>query len=156
MFLIDFIGYFGPFILILINIVNTNIYFFYLILFGNILNSFLNKILKNYFKIERQKQKTFMGNIEKSYAMPSGHSQVSTFNSTLLILIYKNIYLTLFSIILCVNTFYQRYNYRNHTLAQIIIGALIGIIFALLSYNIYIKIFIKKKLKKKKNNLNNK
>ena len=53
--------------------------------------------------------------------------------TTLLILIYKNIYLTLFSIILCVNTFYQRYNYRNHTLAQIIIGALIGIIFALLS-----------------------
>ena len=150
MFLIDFIGYFGPFILILINIVNTNIYFFYLILFGNILNSLLNKILKNYFKIARQKQKSFMGHIEKSYAMPSGHSQVSTFNTTLLILIYKNIYLTLFSIILCVNTFYQRYNYRNHTLAQIIIGALIGIIFALLSYNIYIKIFIKQNQKKSK------
>ena len=93
-----------------------------------------------------------MGCIEKSYAMPSGHSQLITFNSTLLTLIYRNLYITLFSIILCINTFYQRYNYKNHTIPQIIIGALIGIIFALLAYNIHLNIFIKKT----QNNLNNK
>ena len=157
MFIIDYIGYFGPEILILTNIIllfvlNINIHFFYLILFGNILNLFFNNILKILFRIKRQKQRPFMGHIEKSYAMPSGHSQMVTFNSTLLTLIYKNIYAILFSVILCFNTFYQRYNYKNHTILQIIIGALIGIIFALLCYNIHLNIFIKKN----QNNLNNK
>ena len=157
MFIIDYIGYFGPDILILANIIllfvlNTNINFFYLIIFGNMLNWILNNILKILFRIKRQKQKPFMGRVEKSYAMPSGHSQMITFNSTLLTLIYKNIYAILFSVILCFNTFYQRYNYKNHTIPQIIIGALIGIIFALLCYNIHLNIFIKKN----QNNLNNK
>ena len=93
-----------------------------------------------------------MGHIESSYAMPSGHSQVVTFNTTLITLLYKNFYALLFSIIICFNTFYQRYNYKNHTIPQIIIGALICIIFALLVYNIHLNIFIKKT----QNNLNNK
>ena len=157
MFIIDYIGYCGPELLILTNIVlllilNTNLNFLYLILFGNVFNAFLNKLLKNIFKVKRQKQKPFMGHIESSYAMPSGHSQLVTFNTTLMTLIYKNIYALLFSIIICFNTFYQRYNYKNHTIPQIIIGALIGIIFALLTYNIHLNIFIKKT----QNNLNNK
>lgn len=162
MFIIDYIGYIGPFILLIINVIllpifNINFHFLYLILFGNFFNLFFNYVLKDIFKIKRQKQKPFMGHIEKSYAMPSGHSQLITFNSTLLTLIYRNLYITLFSIILCINTFYQRYNYRNHTIPQIIIGGIIGILVGLLFYNIHLNIFIKNKSdNKNEKKINNK
>lgn len=158
MFLIDFIGYYSPFSLIILNLVlgilfKIDHYFLYLILFGNIFNCIVSHILKLIFKVKRQKQRPFMGTTEKSYAFPSGHSQIISFNTTLIALLFKNIYLTLFAIILCFNTFYQRYNYRNHTIIQIVVGAVIGIFLGFSLHN-FVSKEIKKNNKVNKNNLN--
>ena len=66
--------------------------------------------------------------------MPSGHSQMVLFSTTYIYLVLKNIPLTLFYLLLTLNTLVQRIRYKNHTVMQVIVGSLVG---ALVAYLVY-------------------
>jgi membrane-associated phospholipid phosphatase len=68
--------------------------------------------------------------------MPSGHAQNAIFQSLILCHQLNNIYSYIFSLIVCIITFYQRYKYRRHTLSQLFFGGLTGLLFGYFSLNI--------------------
>ena len=68
--------------------------------------------------------------------MPSGHAQNCGFFLGFVSLIFKNIQLTSFYLIISLLSLIQRVKYNNHTILQVIIGFFIGLI---TSYYIYFK-----------------
>jgi membrane-associated phospholipid phosphatase len=137
------LGYFGEYITFLITcalIFNQHVYFIvYIIVF--ILNRLVNNYLKQIFKQDRPKNpKKFLDDDQfskKKYGMPSGHTQLTFFSVMYAYLVTNKFYpwiLLLLSIAIIV--IYERLVFRNHTLAQLISGALFGSIIAYLSYSL--------------------
>jgi membrane-associated phospholipid phosphatase len=137
------LGYFGEYITFLITcalIFNQHVYFIvYIIVF--IINRLINNYLKQIFKQDRPKNpKKFLDDDQfskKKYGMPSGHSQLTFFSVMYAYLVTNKFYpwiLLLLSIAIIV--IYERLAFRNHTLAQLISGALVGSIIAYLSYSL--------------------
>lgn len=136
--LIDYIGSTGPYILIIISIfllINKPI-FLYFYIGGTIVNTIVNFILKELFKdprpnenkeiIELLSYNGKMVDINK-YGMPSGHSQSVGFSSTFIYFVLKNIYILWGYLIISLITMFQRFQYNYHTLFQILIGFIVGI-----------------------------
>jgi membrane-associated phospholipid phosphatase len=135
--LFDYIGFFGPIIVIIISVIklwNQQQYFIGYIVF-KILNSIINSILKSLIREKRPSgglsiinEKYTGSNI---YGMPSSHTQAVAYSTIFLYLVKKSSkYLILESFILAL-TFYQRWKYKRHTIEQLCIGTGIG---ALLGY----------------------
>lgn len=74
-----------------------------------------------------------------TYGMPSGHSQACTFIITLCYLMTRDVRLFYVSVFLATLCFYHRYIFLYHTISQVIVGALLGIIFGILAYKIFLK-----------------
>ena len=133
--MLDHIGYFGPIILALMNVYylfyrKTYLYAYIIFLF---VNQYINKGIKYFVKEPRpQNQIPFLSKIDKigieKYGMPSGHAQSIFYSTTFLYLTTLSSYLLIISLFFCAVTIYQRYIYRRHTLKQLTIGSLIGII----------------------------
>ena len=137
------LGYFGEYITFLITcalIFNQYIYFIvYIIVL--IINRLINNYLKQFFKQDRPKNpKKFLDDDQfskKKYGMPSGHTQLTFFSVMYAYLVTNKFYpwiLLLFSIAMIV--IYERFVFKNHTLTQLISGALIGSIIAYLTYSL--------------------
>jgi len=128
----------GPHILLITSIIIflwfKNIKLLLIFVIGYILNSCLNILLKN---IIKDKRLTEYG--DAKYNMPSGHSQ-SVFYSLIFIVLFlwnKNhlyYWILFFYIILSIGTVYTCINYNYHTVDQVVVGSLIGGMFAFLSY----------------------
>jgi membrane-associated phospholipid phosphatase len=141
--IIDYIGHYGPCILFLITfyyLFDRNIYLF-VFLFGSLVNYWINIVLKTVFREPRPANplvfidsNDLIGN--NYYGLPSGHAQSVFFS---LIFFYKvsqpSSCSTIFTLYImsCITmiTLYQRWKYRRHTIKQLIIGAIIGSLFAL-------------------------
>jgi len=149
---IDFfysIGYFGEYLTFLIAsalIFYKHVYFvFYVILF--ILNRFINQVLKDYFKQARPNNpKKFLESdnfSKKKYGLPSGHSQLAFF-SIMYYYLVSNAFIpwTLLLLFIGLIVMYERYIFKNHTLFQLISGAIIGILFAYTSFTIINAFFL--------------
>ena len=137
--IIDIIGYYGPIVLFVLT-------FFYLIkrtpylivfTFGSIANALLNRGLKSIWREPRPKgQIPFIDHEHltgtEQYGLPSGHAQTSFF--ALAFLFFSRTPHTqsvLYTMsLLCAMTIYQRWKYRRHSIKQLIIGSLIGTVFA--------------------------
>jgi len=104
---------------------------------GYILNHLLVHILKGLFQQPRPTDETTSFNLEKIYrqkpgferfGMPSGHTQTVFYSTTFLYYALKdgnvNIVMTLLSLIVA----YQRVQSRHHTIAQVVAGALGGVL----------------------------
>jgi len=86
--------------------------------------------------------------IPTSYGMPSGHSQMATLIATFLIMYLLNTYgVNLYNIIsisiilfICIGILYSRFHLKCHTIQQIIVGGLIGILYGSIGYFIYKKV----------------
>jgi len=85
---------------------------------------------------------TKLNKIEKTFGMPSGHSQIAAFAVTFWILymldkydntLQRNISI-LFIIIIGLYAMYHRVLFNCHTIQQVIFGGLIGVTIALFSY----------------------
>jgi len=137
------LGYFGEYITFLITcalIFNQHVYFIvYIIVF--ILNKLVNNYLKQFFKQDRPKNpKKFLDDEQfskKKSGMPSGHSQLTFFSVMYAYLVTNKFYpwiLLLLSIAIIV--IYERLAFRNHTLGQLISGAVVGSIIAYLAYSL--------------------
>lgn len=131
------IGYYGPILLIF-----TNIYFLYdrffwccIYVMFVVINTFVNKGLKLIIKEPRPNNwKKFISferlENEEKYGMPSGHAQSAGFSIIFYYLLFgidEILYIMLF---ISGITVFQRYHNKNHTRLQLIIGLIIGGIFA--------------------------
>jgi len=147
LYIIDLVGYYGPIILGVLSLFLLYPTKMYLIIYvlGFILNIVVNNILKQIIKQPRPKGDFDIHNPSKKhnyghnpiqvYGMPSGHSQMVIFSTVYTYLVFKNIKLTLFYLLLSLNTIIQRVRYRNHTVMQVIVGSLVGGLVAYLVYN---------------------
>ena len=137
--LLDYIGQMSVNYYFILNLLLSTIYkknLFFFIIITDILNELLNVILKSIIKEPRPKnQVKFNGKTAKYYGMPSGHAQNATFNSLLLCYQVNNLFAYIFSILICLATFYQRYKYRRHTLSQIFLGGVTGLLFGYFCLN---------------------
>lgn len=145
-YIIDLIGYYGPIILGILSLFLLYSTKTYLIIYvvGFILNLVVNNILKQIIKQPRpkgdldifdpSKKHNYSHNPIQVYGMPSGHSQMVFFSTTYIYLVLKSIPLTLFYVLLTLNTIVQRIRYKNHTIMQVIVGSFVG---ALVAYIVY-------------------
>ena len=160
--LINYIGYYGPIILLISTIIllfNTKI-FLYTYFLGFVINSIFNFIIKGVIKQKRPLNDVKSKIIKESrlgneiYGMPSGHSQSVMFSTLFVFRALKNDLITFIYLIISGATMWQReYNY-SHSLLQILIGGTLGSIFGYYAYKYAKKINKKMKKNKKKNEKN--
>ena len=125
------IGFLGPIILCCVVVyLLWNQMMLYVYLIGCVLNYILNQILKVMWKQPRPGEGTPIMNesyygIDK-YGMPSCHAQTIWFSFPFL---YVYGYVTLWLGIIGL-TLYQRWKYRQHSVEQLFVGSLVGIVVA--------------------------
>jgi len=163
MIFFDYIGYFGPHILLVASIIllrnkSTLLYIYFIGLFAN---SIINYVLKGLIKEPRPSDDVHVFNMELNsevisgrrmgfdrFGMPSAHAQSVFFSLVFIYLALKNTKITLIYLLICLTTLYQRVKYKNHTILQVIIGSVAGSLIAFAFYN-YAKHILKKELKEK-------
>jgi membrane-associated phospholipid phosphatase len=130
------IGYFSEIIMAFVVIIalhtnrlNTIVYMFFFLLSG-----YVNTLLKSFFQQSRpQKPIKFLysehfSRINADYGMPSGHSQNVFYSITYLFLTAKDgIYWLQLGLVIATLMVYERWTFHNHTLIQLFVGALFGI-----------------------------
>lgn len=141
--IIDSIGFFGPQILFIISLISLwkqQVYLYgYLVflLINKIINNVLKRIIqqprpnngRNIMKIEED----FYNGTEK-YGMPSGHIQSCFYSLTYLYLVKQIPTITILELFITSLTFYQRWKYNRHTIQQLCVGSVVGIVFGYLSF----------------------
>ena len=142
--LFDHIGYNGPLILIFLSSVflrnKRKMLFIYW------LGSFINMLINYLLKIGIKEPRPVEDNVSiewtnkrtdiDQYGMPSGHAQSVFFSCTFVYCVLKDINLLLLFLVIAINTFKQRYDYKNHTINQLIVGTILGVIVGYLFYYI--------------------
>jgi len=139
--LLDYVAIFAPNILFILTIIllksKSNLLFYYVS--GSFINVLMNILLKLLFKQPRPKEDVKLVNLIHSnggrfgfdtYGMPSGHTQTTFFSLTYIYLSLQNLRIAVVYLALCIITIYQRLKYKNHTFWQVVVGALVGIVFA--------------------------
>jgi membrane-associated phospholipid phosphatase len=145
-------GLYGPLILFLLSlyILRHKRIFFVYYSFGFFVNMLINYVLKGLIKQPRPKEDIHVPNIiptngkrygYDTYGMPSGHAQMSFYSITFIYLVLTNNFkhfkwswiLFLF-LLIGIITLFQRILYKNHTLLQVLVGSLLGIIIASIFY----------------------
>jgi membrane-associated phospholipid phosphatase len=147
------IGSYGPILLIIQSLFllrSKEIYFYYYVI-----ASFINILLNHFLKIliqeprpsvdkktfdlalKHMKSKNYRNSISYDvFGMPSGHTQSVLFSSTFVYLVLKHeSWMTFFFYaVISLITMAQRIQYKFHTLNQVIVGGIIGTVFAYLVY----------------------
>jgi len=145
--ILNYLGEFGPIILFFYSLYllwnKQNLLFYYTI--GFFSNSLLNIILKGIIQQPRplEDEKLFnlaLKNVNKEifkngipfdiFGMPSGHAQAALFSTVFIYLALKKTNILLFYLLISVFTMVQRIYNNYHTLFQIIIGDIVGALFA--------------------------
>jgi hypothetical protein len=145
--LIDYIGIYAPIILFILSVFflrNMPKYLSFFVV-GFMFNNILNIILKLFIKEPRPTtdQKAIeIGVVNGArisfdkFGMPSGHAQNCGYCLTFIIMTLNNPFITTLYLVVSVISLFQRYLYNNHTILQLIIGLIVGTLFAYLTYNI--------------------
>jgi len=143
--LFNYIGVYAPYILFFISIfvLQNKPKYLKVYIIGVILNMILNIVLKYSIKQPRPSKDSLNLEIAISngerfsydvYGMPSGHAQYCGYNLAFITLVLNNSFITgLYLIITCISI-YERYKFFNHTILQLIIGFIVGIILGYLVY----------------------
>lgn len=142
-----YIGGFGPFILLFYSLFllwnKHNLFFYYCI--GYFINAILNLVIKGILQQPRPSEDPKLFNLAlkhgkrfifKDYiphdifGMPSGHTQACFFSTIFIYLSLHNTkILYIYLLITCI-TMVQRVAYDYHTVFQVFVGAIVGILFA--------------------------
>ena len=138
-YLLLLVAYIGPIILITITTIllwKKETLLFYFIL-GATINIALNFFLKDVFKEPRptgnqQIIQLAINNGKRMgsqvYGMPSGHAQTAFYCAAFILLSLNNWKITVLYVMMALFTCYQRYIYKEHTLWQLFVGALVGLV----------------------------
>ena len=143
----DYIGLYTPTILLFLTIffLRNQLKYMYFFVFGFILNFILNILLK--LAIKEPRPSDDRKNIEigivngvrvgfDKYGMPSGHAQICGYCLSFVLLTLNSPFITGLYLVLTTNSLMQRYLYNNHTILQLTIGLIIGVLFGFIMYKI--------------------
>ena len=139
----DYIGFFGNYLLLIITLFllhkKKTLWVYYII--GYFMNMCLNFFLKGCFKHARPDENISIFKASEAqerhlhkYGMPSGHAQSVFFSTTFIFLSRENNYIKLLYLLIAFNTCRQRVAYKNHTILQIVVGAIVGSFFSMIIY----------------------
>ena len=145
--ILNYIGGYGPFILFFGSLYllwsKPNLLFYYVI--GFLTNSLLNILLKGIIQQPRpsENEKLFnlaLTNAKKdvfkngipfdAFGMPSGHAQSVLFSTVFIYLAIKKQNILLIYLLVTVLTMYQRVYNNYHSIFQIMVGSIVGTLFA--------------------------
>jgi membrane-associated phospholipid phosphatase len=144
---IDYLGYNGPYLLTFLTILILlwhklfTLVAFFTIGYG--FNSLINFLIKGIVKEPRPCEDKCLHTLQRitgsrisvdKYGMPSGHSQIAFYSTIFIWFSLKQVWLTLFYLIISLNTLRQRIKYKNHTIKQVIAGSLVGSIVGYIAY----------------------
>lgn len=142
---IDLMGFYGPLIIGLINVVylwRRKIFLITYTLFF-IINVFINGVLKNIIQEPRPTGQVYLNEYDivpntapSKYGMPSGHAQSTGYSITFLYLVIHSPSLLIITAFIGSLTVYQRFKYRRHTIPQLVIGMAVGSLVAIISHKI--------------------
>ena len=130
--LVDYIGFFGPFILFCISLwkLSTRVPFLYGYVGLFLGSTLINKLLKILFKQPRPDgsrtivDEPYQG--ADAYGMPSGHAQSVCFSATYLYLTTNDLLWLALELCVVSLTVLQRWKYKNHSIEQLAVGSLVG------------------------------
>ena len=159
---INYLGAYSPFLLFFVSLFllwdKGNLFYYYI--YGIITNTIINAILKIIIRQPRPSigEKDFklvlkngfhFYNYEKYLGMPSGHSQNVFYSTFFVFFALKKYNILLLYLFISFITIYQRVYFNYHTVSQVFVGSLLGI---LVAYAVFCqaKIKIKGKLKHRK------
>jgi membrane-associated phospholipid phosphatase len=140
----------GPYIMILASfglLFSKPRMLFYFVV-GVCLSFILNNILKGVIKQPRPEFNTKAVSIALQtnamryvlgydlYGMPSGHAQTSFFITTFLYLVTRHVWIAFSFLLLSLIVMCQRVVYNEHTILQVLLGAIVGILFGFFVYHI--------------------
>ena len=147
--ILHYIGFFGPQILFITTILllrNKPVYLFNYCI-GMLFNSIFNYLLKGFIQEPRPSEDVHVFNMELNskklkgetlgfhrYGMPSGHAQTAFFSLMYVFLTIKNKEIWIAYLFISLVTIYQRVLYKNHSVSQVVVGAIFGMA---LSYCFY-------------------
>jgi hypothetical protein len=101
-----------------------------LVIFWNLMNYWLNGLLKRLIKQPRPKKMIKINREDvassRGYGMPSGHAQIAVNNLVFIALTFRNGAITGLATLQTLLTIYQRYSFRMHSAAQLLAGAIVG------------------------------
>lgn len=145
-------GKYGPLILFFSSVFllwnKKNLLFYYII--GFFLNSITNVFLKilirqprpsddkQKFELAMDKGKRFLfdsGIPYDVFGMPSGHSQSVAFTVIFVFMTIQNNVFRLFCLVIALITLWQRVQYNHHTVLQVMVGSMVGGIFAVFMFH---------------------
>jgi dolichyldiphosphatase len=146
----------GPYIMILASFVllfsKPRMLFYFIV--GIFLSFIVNMILKGIIKQPRPEFNTKAVNIALHtntiryilgydiYGMPSGHAQTSFFITTFIYLVTRNLWVAFVFLLLSLIVMCQRVVYNEHTILQVFVGAIVGILFGFFVYHIGMSSFV--------------
>jgi membrane-associated phospholipid phosphatase len=141
----DVKGYLGPAILFVTTLFllrkKTTLLSIYTV--GYIISIGINIILKLLIQQPRPKEdyglfKAMIANGKRmgydKYGMPSGHAQGVFYSTVFIHLALKDAFTTICYLFVSLNTCYQRVEYKNHTVLQVLCGSIVG---SLIGYFFY-------------------
>jgi membrane-associated phospholipid phosphatase len=147
------LGAYGPIILIFLSWFllwdHKNLFFYYTV--GIFANAVLNIILKGIIQEPRpmfdEKKLRLLKTHGKEYffqngipfdmfGMPSGHAQACFFSTMFIYLAFKRTNLLYIYLPLTLLTCYQRVKFEYHSISQVIVGAIVGLAFGHLVYQL--------------------
>jgi membrane-associated phospholipid phosphatase len=142
---VDYIGYLGPFLLLSATIILLKNKWTLLSVYvvGYVLNLIINIILKELIKQPRPSEDLSIFNASVAhgkrisfdrYGMPSGHATSVFYSTAFIFFALKSPAISIIYLLISINTSHQRIKYKNHTLMQVICGAILGSIMAYLAY----------------------
>lgn len=135
--IMDYIGLYGPLFTFTYTIYHIWQLkpFLYVFFASSFINLYLNIFLKNVIREPRPENPVpFIEPPNKSFGMPSTHSQTTFFSTAFLYLVKRDVFATIVSASLSIITIYQRVKYRRHTEKQVGAGLIVGCIFAWIVY----------------------
>ena len=142
---IDYIGYLGPVILLVASIflLKNKATLLSTYIFGIIISSIMNCILKYIIKEPRPSEDLNIYNASiaqgkrvsfDKYGMPSGHATGVFYSTAFIFFALKDPYISFIYLLISINTMFQRVKYKNHTVSQVIVGAIVGAITGYIAY----------------------
>jgi membrane-associated phospholipid phosphatase len=132
--LFDRIGYQGPFLLAGMTLFSIRNHTKFLLVYpiAWIANVYLNKWLKGVLQEPRPLADASDYSGVEIYGMPSGHAQSIFFSMVYLVLVTRSTFLFVLSLFFVVMTLVQRWYFGHHSPLQLLAGAVIGSLFAVL------------------------
>ena len=103
-------------------------------LFFSVVGTIINSILKSIIRQPRPRKQRHLYNFEhnqthgQQFGMPSGHAQNVFYSLFTVLFKIPNMYFIIPTLLVACNTCWQRWVYRNHTIFQILMGSITGIL----------------------------